>query len=303
MPVLVIQMGHVGRPPCPGSVGTAGEQDFTRRAGEACARLFDGRGGWTVKIIDADPGYFSVRQEIGGDPTRYRGEAFVAIHCDGSDNTARNGASFGYRTDEGNRLAQAIKAAYLRRTGRAASWLEPDNYTSNLAGYYGTGLAVGQGNRRAVIFETGFLTNPDDRAMLLAPSGPDNVALAIGDALGIPLPATAAAAEEDDMFDAGDRRKLDAIMRSLLGDYDPGKVGEGAQPLPGSVGANVRTLLAQGGTDADTLRAALAPIVKPAVVEALAEHGAVDLDPETMEDLGDVVVRRLGASIVAGTAE
>jgi len=190
MPVLVVQMGHVGRPPCPGSVGTAGEQDFTTRAGAACVRLLN-QGGWIVRVIDADPNYSAV-PKLGGNPDYYRGDAFVAIHCDGSTNPARDGASFGYRTG-GNTFAQTIKAAYLRRTGRPASWLEPDNYTTNLAQYYGTGIATSVGNTRAVIFETGFLTNPTDRAMLLAPSGPDNVALAIGDALGIAQPV------EDDM--------------------------------------------------------------------------------------------------------
>lgn len=184
MPVLVVQMGHVGRPPCPGSVGTAGEQNFTQRAGDACTRLLNGRNGWTVKVIDADPGYFTVRSQIGGDPNAYRGDAFVAIHCDGSTNPDRNGASFGYR-EGGRGFAQDIKGAYLLRTGRPASWLEPDNYTTNLSQYYGTGLATQVGNTRAVIFETGFLTNPDDKAMLLADTGPDNVALAIGSALGI----------------------------------------------------------------------------------------------------------------------
>lgn len=185
MPVLVVQMGHVGRPPCPGSQGTAGEQDFTQRAGQACARLLN-REGWVVKVIDADPNYSAVPQ-LGGNPAYYRGDAYVAIHCDGSTNPDRDGASWGYRAVAAG-FAADIKSNYLRRTGRPASWCEPDNYTANLAQYYGLGLAASVGNTRAVIMECGFLTNPNDRAMLLDPSGPDNVALAIGDALGMTLP-------------------------------------------------------------------------------------------------------------------
>lgn len=183
--VLVVQMGHVGRPRFAGdraSVGTAGEQDFTKRAAASCQRLLS-RNGWTVRVINADPGYPNPTT-LGGNPEYYRGDAFVAIHCDGSENTARDGASFGYR-DGGRGFAQDIKGAYLLRTGREAAWLEPDNYTTNLSQYYGTGLATSVGNTRAVIMECGFLTNPVDRDMLLAPTGPDNVAYAIGDALGI----------------------------------------------------------------------------------------------------------------------
>lgn len=192
---LVVQMGHVGRPHPYGdgatwSVGTTGEQDFTRAAGLACVDLLHGRSGWEVVLIPADPGW-PYPSTIGGDPDAYRGDAFVAVHCDGSTNPDRDGASFGYLTG-GAGFARDVKARYLVRTGRPASWCEPDNYTSNLAGYYGNNLATKVGNTRACIFECGFLTNPADRAMLLGPSGPRNVALAIGDALGI---------ETEDMMD------------------------------------------------------------------------------------------------------
>lgn len=184
---LVVQMGHVGRPRYAGdllSVGTAGEQDFTRRCGEAAMRLLHGRNGWTVSVINADPGYPQYTA-MGGNPEYYRGDAFVAFHCDGSENTARDGASYGHQNTAGRDFAQATKAAYLRLTGRPASWLEPDNYTGNLAGYYGVSNAIKVGNPRAIIMECGFLTNPADRAMLLAPSGPDNAVRAVGMALGI----------------------------------------------------------------------------------------------------------------------
>lgn len=170
MPVLVLQQGHCYR--TSGATGTAGEQAFATAVGEACSRLLDGRGEWTVRRILAD------------DPARYYpGGAFLAVHCDGSTNTGARGASVGYRTPEGQALGQAWKRAYAAR-----GWpgFRPDNYTAALAGYYGTGTAVAQGNRRAVIIECGFLTNPDDRALLNGPGGADRVALAIGDALGIP---------------------------------------------------------------------------------------------------------------------
>ncbi|HEV2781362.1 MAG TPA: N-acetylmuramoyl-L-alanine amidase [Actinophytocola sp.] len=169
MPTLVVQMGHCFRRT--GATGTRGEQAFATAAADSCVNFLNGRGGWSVRKILAD------------DPRiLYRGDAFVAVHCDGSTNPSARGASVGYRTSEGREFGQAWKRAYAAR-----GWpgFRPDNYTAALSGYYGTGTAVAQGNRRAVIVECGFLTNPEDRLLLSGPDGPARVALAIGDALGI----------------------------------------------------------------------------------------------------------------------
>lgn len=169
MPVLVVQQGHCFRKA--GATGTTGEQAYAVRVAEACVRLLAGRGGWQVKRTLADE-------------NAYRGDAFVAIHCDGSTNAAARGASVGYRTPEGQAFGQAWKRAYATRGWSGG--FRPDNYTEPLSGYYGTRQAVAAGNRRAFIAECGFRTNPADRALLDGPGGPDRVALAIGDALGIP---------------------------------------------------------------------------------------------------------------------
>lgn len=178
MPVLVVQLGHCYRRT--GATGTTGEQAYATRVGQACMALLNGRGGWSVRVILAD------------DPSvLYRGNAFFAIHCDGSTSAAARGASVGYRTPEGQAAAQAWKRAY---DARGWDGFRPDNYTTALAQYYGTGTAVAQGNRRAVILECGFRTNAADRALLDAAGGPERVALSIGDALGIPVTPP-----EDDM--------------------------------------------------------------------------------------------------------
>jgi hypothetical protein len=280
MPVLVVQMGHNGRPPAPWSVGTAGEQDFTRNAAAACARLLHGRGGWTVRTIIADPEY-PVWGQIGGNPAYYRGDAFVALHCDGSSNPDRDGASFGYRTPEGNALAQAIRAAY-----RARGWpdnFEPDNYTDNLAGYYGTGLAVGQGNRRAVIFECGFLTNAADRARLLGPDGYDRVALAIGDALGIPTDH-----QEDDVSWADDLRVLDGTPGYTAGQTikasvmlaDTLAVAHRVEQQNAGLLAAVNTLAAAVANDDDVTADELRAVVHEAMAAVVkVQVSVVDGDP------------------------
>lgn len=168
MPSLIIQMGHCYRRS--GATGTDGEQTYATLVAGAAQRLLHGRGGWSVRptLADIDD---------------YRADAFASIHCDGSDFSSARGASTGYQTAEGQAFAHAWKRAYAAR-----GWpiFRPDNYTASLAGYYGVRRAVSAGTRRAFIAECGFLTSPADRALLNAPGGPERVALAVGDALGIP---------------------------------------------------------------------------------------------------------------------
>lgn len=167
MPELVVQMGHCYRKT--GATGTIGEQNYAERVAAACMRLLHNKSGWVVNTTLADE-------------NDYEGNAFVAVHCDGSDNSSARGASVGYRTPEGQAFGQAWKRAYAAR-----GWpiFRADNYTSALSGYYGTRNAVAAGNRRAIIIECGFRTNTLDRALLDGPGGVDRVALSIGDALGI----------------------------------------------------------------------------------------------------------------------
>ena len=178
MPVLVIQRGHCYRKT--GATGTTGEQAYATAVANACVKLLHGRSGWTVRAILADD-----------DLVDYRGDAFVAIHCDGSIHSTARGASIGYRNRSGQLFGQAWKRAYAARGWTGG--FRPDNYTAALQGYYGTGNAVAQGNTRAFIAECGFRTNPEDRELLDEEGGPERVALAIGDALGI----TSTPAEDD----------------------------------------------------------------------------------------------------------
>lgn len=172
MPTLIVQMGHCYR--TTGATGTTGEQQYATDVAKACQVQLHGRGGWSVKSILADEGAAS-----------YRGDAFVAIHCDGSLNTSARGASIGYQSAAGQAFGQAWKRAYASRGWTGG--FRGDNYTAALAQYYGVRNAINVGNSRAFIAECGFLTSPADRALLTGPGGPDRVALAIGDALGIPV--------------------------------------------------------------------------------------------------------------------
>lgn len=174
MALVVVQRGHVGRKT--GATGAPGEQQFAIEAAER-ARHHVTRIGHRVRIVDADP-----------PSSAYTGDAFVAIHYDSSTASSARGASVGYQTPEGKAFASAWKRHYA-----ANGWsggFRPDNYTAALAGYYGVRKAVAQGNRRAIIVEAGFHSNPEDRALLASPAGPDRVGVAIAAALVDLLGAT-----------------------------------------------------------------------------------------------------------------
>lgn len=168
MPVLVVQKGHCYR--TTGSTGTTGEQDYATAVADACVRLLNGKSGWSVRVILADSGSYS-------------GDAFAAIHCDGSTNNTARGSSTGYQSERGRQFAEAWMNAYAARGWTGG--FRPPNYTDALAGYYGVRNAINAGNDRAVILECGFMTNAQDKQLMTGPGGVDRVALAIGDALGI----------------------------------------------------------------------------------------------------------------------
>jgi N-acetylmuramoyl-L-alanine amidase len=189
MALIVIQRGHCYR--TSGSTGTGGvdgdptEQEWATAAAEACRVNLEALG-HTVRIINADVA-----------DADYRGDGFVALHCDGSDNPTARGASVGYQTYDGQRFAQAWKTCYAE-AGWTGGW-RADNYTDGLAGHYGVRTAVEQGNNFAFIAEAGFLTSPADEA-LLWPDGPARFAAALAAAVyelwgGTPPPPL----QEEDM--------------------------------------------------------------------------------------------------------
>ena len=259
MPVLIIQMGHCYRRS--GATGTDGEQAYATRVAEACVRLLGGRNGWRVNPTLADE-------------NDYRGDAFVAVHCDGSIHSTARGASVGYRTPEGQQLGQAWKRAYA---ARGWTGFRLDNYTSALSGYYGTRNAVAAGTRRAIIIECGFRTNSADRAALDGPGGVDRVALAIGDALGI----TSTPVEDDDMnltdrvdWDAINKLGPDYVGHKILGTWQNAAAARvlGTQILaavttdaditPERLDASVDKAIAAHMPTAEETAAALLPLVE-----------------------------------------
>lgn len=149
MPTLVAQRGHVPRRT--GATGAAGEQEVvTAIAAELGKYKPDG---WKLVVINAD------------EPLeRYKGDVFVALHCDGSSTKPdAHGASVGYQTAAGSALAQKWKSEYVKQGwGRG---FRPDNYTAGLRAYYGYKYAK-QFTNAYIVVEHGFLSNKTDAAWI-----------------------------------------------------------------------------------------------------------------------------------------
>lgn len=170
MSLIVVQRGHVPRKT--GATGAPGEQQFAIEAASKAAYHIQACG-HSCRVIDADV-----------PDSYYRGDAFFAIHYDSSRDPGVGGASVGYQNEQGAYLARRWKAHY-EQNGWTGGF-RPDNYTANLAGYYGVREALGVGNTRAIITEAGFHSeeasddpDADDSVLLASPAGPDRVGIAI----------------------------------------------------------------------------------------------------------------------------
>ncbi len=118
-------------------------------------------------------------------PVDYYADAFVSIHADGNNSPSVSGFKIaGPRFDYSGRsqpLVAALDAAYEVGTG-----LRRDaNITRRMSGYYAFNWRRYEHALHpmtpAAIVETGFMTNPEDRALLVAQ--PEVVAQAIADGL------------------------------------------------------------------------------------------------------------------------
>lgn len=152
---ILIQAGHVA-PRQKGhesQTGTTREQELTLKL----ATLL-------VKTLD-DDGRFDGIYCPGEIPTGIKVDAAIFEHGDGSASKAATGFCFGYPNYAVNRkLADHIETEYLKIPGHPRHGT--DNYTRDLAGYYGFGHVDTKGPE--VLVENGFLTNPSEQAWLFA---------------------------------------------------------------------------------------------------------------------------------------
>lgn len=197
MSLIVVQKGHVPR--TSGATGAPGEQQFAIDTAAVLAPMLRSMG-HTVRVIDAD------------EPrSRYAGDLFVAIHYDSASSSSASGASVGYQNAAGDRFAQAWKRHYV-----AEGWtrgFRSDNYTVNLARYYGVSEAIAAGNRTAIITESGFHSNAGDKALISPTRTARSIALAVGELTGTTL--------EDDMPTA------EEVAKALMAEKIPNLVTGG----------------------------------------------------------------------------
>ncbi len=167
-PRVGLQVGHWKNADLPeelsqlkGSTGASGggfsEWEVNFAIAEEAAKLLRAQG-VTVDILPSTI------------PPRYWADAFVAIHADGNLNTSVNGykVSSSWRDFTGNadELVSTLEASYAKETQLA---LDP-NISRNMRGYYAFAWwryehAI-HPMTTAVIFETGFLSNPSDRKLI-----------------------------------------------------------------------------------------------------------------------------------------
>lgn len=166
---IVVQMGHVAR--TTGATGTVREQEFARAIAPR------------IQLRLANLGH--VCHVIGADAPVPASDVFLALHLDGSTNSARHGASVGWPNDAGRVYGRAWKAAH-QLAGYRWGFL-PDNYTAALAGYYGFRRAQA---RFELLAEHGHATNMEEREWLFAnlDALADAHVVAIGAIVGHPRP-------------------------------------------------------------------------------------------------------------------
>lgn len=152
---VLVQAGHIAprEPGFEGGTGTVREQEFTRLLRD---RL--------VAFLKLD-GRFEVLPEPGDLPDGVKVDAAIFEHGDGSASKSASGFSFGFPNYPANRrLAQLIAVEYGKIPGHPPH--HSDNYTRDLAGYYGFKRVSTPGPE--VLVESGFLTNPAEQKWLFA---------------------------------------------------------------------------------------------------------------------------------------
>lgn len=149
-----MQAGHVApREPGIGGVGTTREQELVLAIRSHL-----------VFLLDRDPRFMPIAAP-GDIPDGIKVDAALFLHGDGSNDPRTSGYCFGYPKHPVNaRLAHLIGERFDALPGSPPH--RTDNYTRDLAGYYGFRKVESLGPE--VVVEHGFLTNPGEQMWLFA---------------------------------------------------------------------------------------------------------------------------------------
>lgn len=153
---ILVQAGHIAprEPGFESGTGTAGEQELARAIRDRLCAL-----------LQADKRFEPIPAP-GDIPDGIKVDAALFLHADGSSSNRASGFSFGYPEAYAvnKRLADLIAIEFERIPGHPPH--HTDNYTAGLRHYYGFSRVDTDGPE--VVVEHGFLTNPAERAWLLA---------------------------------------------------------------------------------------------------------------------------------------
>lgn len=152
---VLISAGHEGRPAsCAAfpqhkcNLGASGEREWTPLVADAAAEILRAHG---VSVMRLPADFHG----------KYRVDAAVFIHFDGSDPPCRSGASIGYAHRRDAYAAAAWRTIY------SSEWpfaFEADNFTENLREYYA--FRQVRARKGSLVIELGEITCPQQRAWL-----------------------------------------------------------------------------------------------------------------------------------------
>jgi hypothetical protein len=160
-PHVVVQVGHEApREPGIAGTGAAGELELVQKIGTALVAKLRQDGRFDVKKI---PGRFPEEIRNGS----FTVDAFIALHADGVGSTSVDGWGFGFPppSTSSKKFANLVAAEF---TPFHRSRRRQDNVTTDLSEYYGWNPIRMPGNAPRIVVEHGFVSNPTERAWLLA---------------------------------------------------------------------------------------------------------------------------------------
>lgn len=216
LPLVVIDAGHGGHDPGAGANGMH-EKDVTLALAKTLADRLLAGGGFRVALTRSDDHYLAL-EERSGIARRLRADLFISVHADSADDPRASGATVYTLSDKGSseeasrmaaseNRADTINGVALRDTSNSVSAILVDLAQRQSAAASAQFAALiqreGQGRMSfrdralqsaafvvlkspdmpSVLFEAGYISNPQDAARLASPAGQhafaETVALAI----------------------------------------------------------------------------------------------------------------------------
>lgn len=176
--VVMIDPGHGGY----SSTGAAyknqvSEKDVTLAIGLKLKAILESRGAEVIMTRSADE-EISLERRAELERT-FAPDAFVSIHCDGSDYATVRGTATYYYRNHSYPLADAVNSSL---SALYANTFYPGSYTANGATYFPF-LVTRVEECPSVLIETGYITNEGDKNILTSADGQDKIAAATADGI------------------------------------------------------------------------------------------------------------------------